>query len=104
MAINATFFITRAGIYHIPMSQHGTPFVWYVKKVSMAFQALFIFEGSVGPSPGFLVVVLPSKEMHYDILNSVGCLCVEKIKRIMGRGQMAIHAVGYKTLPIVNVR
>ena len=69
----------------------------------MALQTLFVLEGCVSYFPGLLMVELSSYQMNDDIFNAVRCFCVEKIECVMRCGQVTIHTVSYKPLPIVDV-
>jgi hypothetical protein len=85
------------------MGKHGTAFVWNIQYVAMALHALFVIEGVVGRLAVFGVIVFSSQEMDHHILNAVKGFGVEEVKGVMGRRQMAVHAVGDKSLGIVDV-
>jgi hypothetical protein len=101
VAIDAPLFISRSRIDHIPVSEHRPPFVRYVENVPVALLTLFVLERSIGSLSVFLVVVCLLDEVDEDVLCSVGGFCKEELKSLMRGGEMAIHAVSYKSLGIV---
>ena len=103
MTIYAFLLITRPGIDHVTVSKHGTAFVWNVKEVTMAFLALVILERGIGLLPLYLVVVFTLEEMDEDVLGTVKGFGIEEVKGVVGSRQMAIHAVGHKSLFVVHM-
>ena len=69
----------------------------------MAFLALVVLERTVGFLPLFLVIILFLKEVNQDVFGAMKGLGVEEINSVVGGGQMAVHAVGHKTLLIVHM-
>jgi hypothetical protein len=103
MTIYAFLLITRPGIDHVTVSKHSTTFVWNVKEVAMAFLALVISKRGIGLLPLFFVVIFALKKMDEDVLGTVKGLGIEKVKGVVRSRQMAIHAVGHKSLFIVHM-
>jgi len=85
------------------MGQHCAPLIRNVKNIPVAFLALLIFEGSIGRHAVFFVVVFPPEEMDDDVLDPMKGLGIEKIERVMGRREVAIHTIRHKTLGVVDV-
>ena len=104
MTIYAFLLITRPGIDHVTVSKHSTTFVWNVKKITMALLALVISKGGIGLLPLFFMVILALEKMDEDVLGTVKSFGIEKVKSVVGSRQMAIHAVGDKSLFIVHMR
>jgi len=103
MTIHAFLFITRPGINHVTVSKHSTTFVWNEKEIAMAFLALVIPKRGIGILPLFLVVILALEKMDEDVLGTVKGFGIEKVKGVVGSRQMAIHAVGHKSLFVVHM-
>jgi hypothetical protein len=103
MTIYAFLFIARPGIDHVTVSKHSTTFVWNVKEIAMAFLALVISKRGIGLLPLFLVIILALEKMDEDVLGTVKGFGIEKVKGIVRSRQMAIHAVGHKSLFIVHM-
>ena len=103
VTIYAFLLITRPGIDHVTVSKHGTTFVGNVKEITMAFLALVIVERGIGLLSLFFVVILALEKMDEDVLGTVKGFGIEKVKGVVGSRQMAIHAVGHKSLFIVNM-
>ena len=105
MAIHAFLFIARPCIKHRPVCQHGPPLVRDMQNISMAFPALLIFERRIGFLALKRMVILahvPGK-MDDDIFDPMDRFGKKEIERVMGGGQMAVHAVGHKSLGIIHV-
>lgn len=105
MAVNALFFIPRPGIQNIPMGKHCPAPVRDIKDVPMAFLTLLVGKGCICFLPLQRVIVLThvTGKMKEDVFDAMGGFRVEKIERIMGRREMAVHAVRDKPLGIVDV-
>jgi hypothetical protein len=103
MTIYAFLLITRPGIDHVTVSKHSTTFVWNVKKITMALLALVISKGGIGLLPLFFMVILALEKMDEDVLGTVKSFGIEKVKGVVGSRQVAIHAVGDKSLFIVHM-
>jgi len=103
MAIHTFFLIARSRVDHGSMSQHCASFIRYIQQVSMALQALLVFKRRIGSFAVFGLIVFTLNEMNKDIFNTMKSLLVEKIKGVVGGRQMAIHAIGHKTLGVVNM-
>jgi hypothetical protein len=103
MTIYAFLLIAGPGIDHVTVRKHGTTFVWNIKEITMAFLTLVIFERGIGLLPLFFVVILALKKMNKNVFSAVPGFGIEEIKGIMRSRQMAIHAVGHKSLFIVNM-
>jgi hypothetical protein len=69
----------------------------------MAFLALVIFERGVSLLTLFLMVIFALKKMNQDVFGTVKGFGIEKVKGVMRGRQMAIHAVGDKSLFIVHM-
>lgn len=87
------------------MGQHGTPFVRNVKDVAVTFQALLVFERSVGMFPLDLMIVRfrSLHEMDEDILDAVGRFGIEKIDGIVGGGEVTIHTIRHEPLGVIDM-
>ena len=103
MTIYAFLLITRPGIDHVTVSKHSTTFVWNEKEITMAFLALVIPKRGIGLLPLFFVVIFALEKMDEDVLGTVKGLGIEKVKGVVRCRQMAIHAVGHKSLFIVHM-
>jgi len=105
MAIHTLFVISRPGIKHRPMRQHGASFIRNIENISMAFQALVIRKRSVCLFSLFFVVICfrPLGKMAPDILYAMSCLCIEKAESILRGRQVAVHAIRHKSLGIVDM-
>ena len=101
MTIYAFLLITRPGIDHVTVSKHSTAFVWNVKEITMAFQALVILKGGIGFTSLFFVVILALEKVEEHVLGTVPGLGIEEVKGVVWSRKMAIHAVGHKALSIV---
>jgi len=69
----------------------------------MAFLALVIPKRSIGFLPLFLVVILTLEKMDEDVLGAMKGFGIEKVKGVVRSRQMAIHAVGHKSLFIIHM-
>ena len=69
----------------------------------MAFLALVVFKRGVGCSRLFVMIIFILKEMDDNVFDAVKGLGRKEIKRVVGRRQMAVHAVGHKTLGVIDV-
>ena len=76
-----------------------------MQNVPVAFPALIVLERRVRDPALFFVVVVGFVlcKMDEDILDAVGGFGVKKVEGVMGRGQMAVHAVRHKPLGIVHM-
>ncbi len=79
VAVHAAFFIAWPCVKHRPVGKHGPPFVRNIEDISMAFLALFVFEGCIGCIPGFLVVVFVLNKMEYDVFDAVHGFGIKEI-------------------------
>ena len=103
MTINALLFISRPGIDHVTVSQHGPTFVWDIEKIAMAFLALVVGERGVGFLPLFFVVIFFLKEMNHNVSGAMPGFVVEKLHCVLWGWQMAVHAVSHETLLVVHM-
>jgi hypothetical protein len=103
MTIYAFLLVAGPSIDHVTVRKHGTTFVWNIEEVTMAFLALVIFERGIGPLPLFFVVILALKKVDKNVFSAMPGFGIEEIKGVMRSRQMAIHAVGHKSLFIVNM-
>ena len=71
VAIHALFLITGPGIDHGLVCQHGTPFVWNVKNISVTLLTLFVFEVGIGVLPVFFVIIFIDEKMNDQVLEAV---------------------------------
>jgi hypothetical protein len=85
------------------MGQHRSTFVRDIEKVAVAFLTLFVFKGCIRLIAILLMVVSVLGKMNDNVFNAMESLGVEEVKRIVGGRQVTIHAVGYKTLGIVDM-
>ena len=69
----------------------------------MAFLALVILKGGIGFTSLFFVVILALEKVEEDVLGTVPGFGIEEVKGVVWRRQMAIHAVGHKSLGIVHM-
>jgi hypothetical protein len=103
MAVHTLLFITGSGINYRSMSQHGSTFVRNIEKVAVAFLTLFVPKGSIGFIAILVMIVSLLGKMNDNVFNAMESLGVEEVKRIVGGRQVTVHAVGYKTLGVVDV-
>jgi len=105
MAVHALFLISRPWVEHRPMGQHCTPLIRDIKNITVTFLTLTVLHGSVRPFTVDTPVIgfSPLLEMDDNILEPVQRLGIEKIKGILGRGQVAVHAVRHKSLPVIDM-
>jgi len=103
MAIHAPFLISPPRVDHIKIGQHGPPLIGNIEKIPVALLALLVLERGIGNAPLLLVVIFSAHKMNNDVLYAMGGLCIEKIERICRRRQVAIHAIGHKSLGIVGM-
>jgi hypothetical protein len=103
VAFKTAFLISRPGIKHRPVGQHGSPLVREIIDVAVAFQALFVFYGGVSLFPVFFMVVRGHGEVGQDVLDAMEGLGIEEVEGVLRRGQMAVHAVCHETLAVVGV-
>ena len=103
MTINALLFVSGPGIDHVTVSQHGTAFVWDIEKIAMTFLALVVGKRSVSLLPLFVVIILFLKEVDENVLGTMKGLGIEELEGVMRGGQMAVHAIGHKTLLVVHM-
>jgi hypothetical protein len=101
MAVYTFFFISFSWIQNCPVGQHGPPFIRDIQKISVAFPALRIFKCFIGVFTAFFPVIGPIGKMNKYIFDAVDRLCIEEIYCILGGRQMAVHAIGDKSLGIV---
>ena len=71
----------------------------------MTFLTLTVLHGGVRPFTvdGSVIGFRPLFEMDDNILETMQGLGVEKIKCILGRGQVAVHTVRHKSLTVINM-
>jgi len=103
VAVETAFLITRPGIEHRPVGQHGPALVRQIVEIAVAFQAVAVFDGGIGFLPIFFVVVRGLGEMRHDILGPVIGLGVKKVEGVLRRGKMAVHAVRHEALAVIDV-
>jgi len=103
MTIYAFLFVTWPSIDHVTVSKHSATFVWNVEEIAVTFLTLVILERGIGLLPLFFVVILALKKMDEDVLGTMKSFGIEKVKGVVGSGQMAIHAVGHKALFVVHM-
>jgi hypothetical protein len=103
MTINALLFIAGPGINHVTVSQHGAAFIRDVQEIAMAFLALLVFERGVSFLPLLFMIILFLIKVDENVLGTMKGLGVEELQGILGRWQMAVHAVGHETLLVVHV-
>lgn len=103
MAVHTLLLVTGPGIDHRPMGQHSSTFVRNIEKVAVAFLTLFVLKGSIGFIAILVMIVSLLGKMNDNVFNAMESLGVEEVKRIVGGRQVTVHAVGYKTLGVVDV-
>ena len=103
MAVDAFLFVARTGVYHRPVGQHGAPLGGHVQQVAMAFLALAVVETGVGILAGFRPVVFTLEKMHRHVLDPVIGRGEKEVEGVLGRRQVAVHAVHHHTGGIVGV-
>ena len=103
VAVHTFFFIARSRVDNGSMGQHGAAFVRNIQQISVALHALLIFKRGISCLAVFFSIIFALHKMNDDVFNTVECLLVEKIKGVMGGGKMAIHAVGNKSLGVIDV-
>jgi hypothetical protein len=85
------------------MGQHRSTFVRNIEKIAVAFLTLFVLKRSIGLIAILVMVVSVLGKMNNNVFNAMESLGVKEVKRIVGCWQMTVHAVGYKTLGIVDM-
>ena len=103
MTVHTSFLIPGPCIDHRSMGQHGTSLIRDVENIAVTLLALFIFKGGVCGLARLVMIIFIHGEMDDDVFDAVECFCIEKIKGVMGGGQVAVHAVRHKALGIVYV-
>ncbi len=103
VAVDTLFLISRTGVEHGAVGQHGPAFVGHGQEVAMAFLALGIVEGRVGGLPVFLAIVFLAGKMLDHVFEAVNGLGEKEVEGFVRRGQMAVHAVGYESLRVVHM-
>jgi hypothetical protein len=71
----------------------------------MTFLALIVGKAGIGFLTLQFIVVLTHVlcKMNKDVLDTMGGFGIKELNRVVGRGQMTIHAVGDKALGVVGV-
>ena len=103
VAVNTLFFIPFSRIYNGFMGKHCPAFVRYIEYVPVAFHTLGVFKRFIGLGTIFIPVVGAIDKMDKYILNAMGGFGVKEIDHILGRRQVAIHAVGRKPLGVIDM-
>jgi hypothetical protein len=103
MAVHTLLLVTWSGVDYRPMGQHRATFVRNIEKVAVAFLTLFVFKRSIGLIAILVMIVSLLGKMNNNVFNAMESLGVEEVKRIVGCWQVTVHAVGYKTLGIVDM-
>ncbi len=103
MAVDAFFLVPRPGIEHVPVGQHRAPLVGDIKKISVAFEALFIFKRCICSFAVFRVVVLIRNKVHKNVFDAVQRFGIEEVGGVLGGGQMTIHAIGDESVGVVGM-
>ena len=103
VAIDTVFLIARPWVHYCLMRQHRTALIRDVNDISMAFQALIIFNGCISHLPVLVMVIIRPQKMYEYVFYAVDCFSVKKVHRIVRRGQMAIHTICHKPLRIIDV-
>jgi hypothetical protein len=86
------------------VGQHGPPFVWDIKDISMAFLALIVLERRIRLLTIFLVIIfIQNKDVREQIFDAVPGFGIEKVKGVMGGREMTVHTVSHKSLGIIGV-
>jgi hypothetical protein len=85
------------------MGQHRPTFVRNIEKVAVAFLTLFVFKGCIRLIAILLMVVSLLGKMNDNVFNAMESFGVEKVKRVVWSRQVTVHAVGYKTLGVVDM-
>ena len=87
MAFKTAFLISRPGIDHRPVGQHGAPLIGQIDDVAVAFQTLVVFDGGVGPFPVLLMIVRGHGKVGHDVFDAMEGLGVEELKGVLRRRQ-----------------
>jgi len=103
VTIHTFFFIARPWIKNRLMRQHRTSLVRNIKEISVAFQTLIILKGSIGFFTIFWMIVFGLDKVNDDVFYTVKCLLIKKVKGVVRCRKMAIHAIGDKTLGIIDM-
>jgi hypothetical protein len=103
MTIDTFFLISRFGIQHRTVGQHGTALIWHVEQIAVAFLALPVIKSGIGIIARFFPVVFTRKEMYRHVLDAMVSLCKEKVEGVLGGWQVAIHAIDDNTGGIVGM-
>ncbi len=104
MTIHASLLITRPGIDHVSVGQHGPTFVRDVEKIAMALLALVVLERGIGFLSIFFVIILFLEKVDSNVFGTVPGLGIEEVEGVMWGREMAVHTVGHKTLLIIYMR
>lgn len=105
VTVDAFLFVTRPGVNHRPVCQHGAPFIRNIHDVAVAFPALFVFKTRIGllTLAGMVVKGHVLGEMGEDVLDPVCCFGIKEIEGIMRGGKVTVHAIRHEPLGIVRV-
>lgn len=105
VAIKTLLLITLARVDYSPMSKHGTSLSGYKKDVAMTLQTLIILYGKISPFSGFFpaIGIGAFHEVDDYIFGTMQGFCVEEFYDVMRCRQMTVHAVGHKSLAVVNM-
>ena len=103
VAVHTLFFIALSCIEDFSMGQHGTPLIWDIEDISVALQALIVLERGISLLTIFLVVIFILGEMNNNVFYPMGCLCIEKIKGVVGGGEMAVHTIRNEPLSVIDM-
>ena len=103
MAVDAFFFISGLCVQYGPVGQHGTPFVGHMQKIAMAFLALCVAKRRISGGTGFFSVIFAGQKVDGNILDAVIGFGEEKIEGVLGRWQVAVHAVHHHTRGVVGM-
>jgi len=74
-----------------------------VEDVPVAFLALGVLKGLIGVVPALFPVIGPVDKVDVDIFDSVEGLGIEKVERVLGGRQVAVHAVCGEPLGVVHM-
>jgi len=103
MTIHALLFIAGPGIHDRPVRQHGAPIVGNIKKIAMAFLALDVFKRRIGGPAVLVMIIFILNKMDKNIFDAVPGLGIKEIKRVVRCRQMTVHAVGHKSLGVIDM-
>lgn len=69
----------------------------------MTLLALGVFKRRIGFHSVFRAIIFILGKMDNDVLDAMNRFSVEKVDHILGRGKMAVHTIGNKSMGVIEV-